>query len=114
MCVCRHAQDVRELYERKLERANNLYMELCACMLQMEKRERELAKSVTVFSSFIDCCSFTIHELKIVKNVKVKGQYICIAPYCRQPTSNVLRYSNAWSRDLTILPAHPRVYPRME
>jgi len=40
----RHAQDVRELYERKLERANNLYMELCACMLQMEKRERELAK----------------------------------------------------------------------
>ena len=48
MCVCtyRHAQDVRELYERKLERANNLYMELCACMLQMEKRERELAKSV--------------------------------------------------------------------
>ena len=44
--VCRHAQDVRELYERKLERANNLYMELCACMLQMEKRERELAKLV--------------------------------------------------------------------
>ena len=39
-----HAQDVRELYKRKLERANNLYMELCACMLQMEKRERELAK----------------------------------------------------------------------
>jgi len=47
-CACRHAQDVRELYERKLERANNLYMELCACMLQMEKRERELAKSVSV------------------------------------------------------------------
>jgi len=45
-CIHRHAQDVRELYERKLERANNLYMELCACMLQMEKRERELAKSV--------------------------------------------------------------------
>ena len=59
MFVCRHAQDVRELYERKLERANNLYMELCACMLQMEKRERELAKSVflllySFFHWFID------------------------------------------------------------
>jgi len=54
MCVSRHAQDVRELYERKLERANNLYMELCACMLQMEKRERELAKwgSVAHIHSF--------------------------------------------------------------
>ena len=40
----RHAQDVREHYERKLERANNLYMELTACMLQLEKRERELMK----------------------------------------------------------------------
>jgi hypothetical protein len=42
--VARHAQDVRELYERKLERANNLYMELSACMLQLEKREKELLK----------------------------------------------------------------------
>jgi mitogen-activated protein kinase kinase kinase 13 len=40
----RHAQDVREHYERKLERANALYMELTACMLQLEKRERELLK----------------------------------------------------------------------
>ncbi|KAK6165805.1 hypothetical protein SNE40_022648 [Patella caerulea] len=40
----RHAQDVRDHYERKLERANNLYMELTACMLQLEKRERELIK----------------------------------------------------------------------
>jgi len=53
LCLCRHAQDVRELYERKLERANNLYMELCACMLQMEKRERELAKSVLPAHSLI-------------------------------------------------------------
>ena len=40
----RHAQDVRSHYERKLERANNLYMELTACMLQLEKRERDLIK----------------------------------------------------------------------
>ena len=49
MTVCfRHAQDVREHYERKLERANNLYMDLTACMLQLEKREQELIKYVTV------------------------------------------------------------------
>jgi len=41
---------------------------------------------------------------------QVKG----IAPYCRQPTFNALRYGNALSRDLTVLPAHPRIYPRTE
>ena len=44
----KHAQDVREHYERKLERANNLYMELTACMLQLEKRERELIRYLIV------------------------------------------------------------------
>ena len=51
MAVCyRHAQDVREHYERKLERANNLYMDLTACMLQLEIREQELIKYVAVTS----------------------------------------------------------------
>ena len=50
---CRHAQDVRELYEKKLERANNLYMELTSCMLQLEKRERELSKSAPKLSCSI-------------------------------------------------------------
>lgn len=36
--------DIREHYERKLERANNLYMELSAIMLQLEMREKELIK----------------------------------------------------------------------
>ncbi|XP_023556693.1 mitogen-activated protein kinase kinase kinase 13 isoform X2 [Octodon degus] len=40
----RHALDIREHYERKLERANNLYMELSAVMLQLEMREKELIK----------------------------------------------------------------------
>jgi len=57
VCLRRHAQDVRELYERKLERANNLYMELCACMLQMEKRERELAKSAAFLLTHSLICS---------------------------------------------------------
>ena len=32
----------------------------------------------------------------------------------RQPTSKALRYGNALSRDLTVLPAHTHVYPRTE
>uniref|UniRef100_A0A4W3JQK2 Mitogen-activated protein kinase kinase kinase n=1 Tax=Callorhinchus milii TaxID=7868 RepID=A0A4W3JQK2_CALMI len=40
----RHALDIREHYERKLERANNLYMELSSVMLQLEIRERELIR----------------------------------------------------------------------
>jgi len=47
---CRHAQDVREHYERKLDRANNLYMELTAVMLQLEKREQDLVKCVLSLS----------------------------------------------------------------
>lgn len=43
----RHALDIREHYERKLERANNLYMELSAIMLQLEVREKELMKYVS-------------------------------------------------------------------
>ena len=42
--LCRHALDIREHYERKLERANNLYMELNAVMLQLELKEKELLK----------------------------------------------------------------------
>jgi len=53
-------------------------------------------------------------NVNVVSSFKGKGQYICIAPYCRQPTSKALRYGNALSRDHTVLPAHPRVYPRTE
>jgi len=45
----RHALDIREHYERKLERANNLYMELSAIMLQLEVREKELMRYVNIF-----------------------------------------------------------------
>uniref|UniRef100_A0A1B6MNK2 Mitogen-activated protein kinase kinase kinase dlk-1 n=2 Tax=Graphocephala atropunctata TaxID=36148 RepID=A0A1B6MNK2_9HEMI len=40
----KHAQDIREHYERKLERANDLYLELSAVLLKLEERERELMK----------------------------------------------------------------------
>ena len=40
----KHAQDVKELYERKLERVNDLFMELNAWKLQLEEAERVLTK----------------------------------------------------------------------
>jgi mitogen-activated protein kinase kinase kinase 13 len=40
----KHAKDVRLIYERKLERTNNLYLELSACFMQLEEREREIAE----------------------------------------------------------------------
>ena len=43
---------------------------------------------------------------------KGKGQYICIASYCGQSTSKALRYGNALSRDLTVLPAHASICGR--
>ena len=39
-----HAQDIREHYEKKLLRANDLYMDLTACMLQLEQKEKELIR----------------------------------------------------------------------
>ena len=47
-----HAQDIREHYERKLEKVNNLYMEVNACLLQLERREKQLKlREDKVFSS---------------------------------------------------------------
>lgn len=40
----KHAKDVRLIYERKLERTNNLYLELSTCFIQLEEREREIAE----------------------------------------------------------------------
>ena len=40
----KHAQDIRVHYERKLERTNNLYLELSAVLLQLEQREKDLIK----------------------------------------------------------------------
>lgn len=45
----KHATDIRELYEQKLEKANNLYMELNTVLLQLDERERELLKRERAF-----------------------------------------------------------------
>lgn len=40
----RHAQDIRQHYERKLQRVNSLCTELSLYMQQLEQRERDLSK----------------------------------------------------------------------
>ncbi|XP_076351101.1 uncharacterized protein LOC143247252 [Tachypleus tridentatus] len=60
----RHAQDIREHYERKLDRANNLYMELAACLLQLEQREKELLKQEQVIQQ---CSGIKPHKKRIVR-----------------------------------------------
>lgn len=40
----KHAQDIRLIYQRKLERTNTLYMQLSACFLHLEEREKMIAE----------------------------------------------------------------------
>ena len=56
--ICRQAYDTKAFYEKRLEQTNNLYMELSACMLQLEKRERDLSRydSVYYLPSLSRCC----------------------------------------------------------
>lgn len=37
----KHIRDIRELYDRKLERVNQLYLELSAVLLQVEQQKQE-------------------------------------------------------------------------
>ena len=46
----KHATDIRELYEQKLEKANNLYFELSTVLVQLDQRERDLIKREKEFS----------------------------------------------------------------
>ncbi|XP_060832580.1 mitogen-activated protein kinase kinase kinase 12 isoform X1 [Bombus pascuorum] len=58
----RHAQDIREHYERKLERTNNLYLELSAVLLQLEQRERDVIKREQQ-SGYKQCKKRLVHPL---------------------------------------------------
>lgn len=40
----KHAQDIREHYERKLERTKQIYEQLSAVVLQLEQREKDLIR----------------------------------------------------------------------
>lgn len=56
----KHATDIRELYEQKLEKANNLYLELNTVLLQLDERERELLKRERALN---------IHNKKVVRPI---------------------------------------------
>ena len=48
----KHALDVKELYEKKLERVNDLFMELSAWKLQLEEEERDLNRKWPTMSRY--------------------------------------------------------------
>uniref|UniRef100_A0A915KT68 Uncharacterized protein n=1 Tax=Romanomermis culicivorax TaxID=13658 RepID=A0A915KT68_ROMCU len=54
----KHAQEVRQLYENKLNRTNNLYSELNKCMLQVEQREKDLLKREKQFLNLLNAYGF--------------------------------------------------------
>ena len=56
----KHATDIRELYEKKLEKANNLYFELNSVLLQLDERERDLVKLER---------EFNIHHKRLVRPI---------------------------------------------
>ncbi|XP_011299586.1 mitogen-activated protein kinase kinase kinase 13 isoform X2 [Fopius arisanus] len=62
----RHAQDIREHYERKLELANSLYLDLSAVWLQMEQRERDIRK-IEQLSGGKQYRKRLVHPLKQIK-----------------------------------------------
>lgn len=41
-------RQVKEVYEQQINRANQLFMEVCTVRLQLEQREKALAESVLV------------------------------------------------------------------
>lgn len=52
----KHAQDVKEMFERKLEKVNDLYLELHSMKLQLEERERTVSRrerQISVYGSKI-------------------------------------------------------------
>lgn len=46
----KHATEIRELYEQKLENANNLYIELNTIALQLDEREREILRKEKILN----------------------------------------------------------------
>ena len=61
----KHATSIRELYEQKLEKANNLYFELNTVLLQLDEREKELLKREKALN---------IHNNRIVRPI-VKREF---------------------------------------
>ncbi|XP_078543976.1 mitogen-activated protein kinase kinase kinase 12 isoform X1 [Lissotriton helveticus] len=91
----RHALDIREHYERKLERANNLYMELNSLMLQLELKERELLKreqtldkkypGIFKHHSSRSAPSAVLHGNTVEKLIKKRNVPQKLSPHSKRP-----------------------------
>uniref|UniRef100_A0A8C3AM25 mitogen-activated protein kinase kinase kinase n=1 Tax=Cyclopterus lumpus TaxID=8103 RepID=A0A8C3AM25_CYCLU len=103
----RHALDIREHYERKLERANNLYMELSAIMLQLEVREKELMRYVNKFfiSAFLIIRRYLCiyNRLLFIKGISSSGKTTdCIFSLPHRCMSGFQSYSTFSSENLSV------------
>ncbi|CAH2224729.1 mitogen-activated kinase kinase kinase 12 isoform X1 [Pelobates cultripes] len=83
----RHALDIREHYERKLQRANTLYVELNSLMLQLELKERELLRREQILEKKLPALlhkqprpSSTVEKLIKKRNVPQK-----LSPHGKRP-----------------------------
>ncbi len=75
----RHAQDIKELYERKLEKVNDLYLELHAMKIQLEERERTLSRRERQIS---------FHGSKVQYKKKKTKPFVVTTPHRFQPRAS--------------------------
>ena len=85
-----HARDIREHYERKLDKANNLYMEVTACLLQLEQRERELIKKEQRLSASSNGTDHSIYSI----GEEVKSNQTISMMNIRPPSYASAQYAN--------------------
>ncbi|KAH0629068.1 hypothetical protein JD844_010852 [Phrynosoma platyrhinos] len=79
LSICRHALDIREHYERKLERANNLYMELNSLM-----REQALEKKYPGLFKHHPSRSL-LHGNTVEKLIKKRNVPQKLSPHSKRP-----------------------------
>lgn len=87
----KHATDIRELYEQKLEKANNLYFELSTVLVQLDQRERELIKREK---------DFNINNDKIVRPILKREFQDRTKSYIQKNTVNKSRTPDTNNNEL--------------
>lgn len=86
----KHASDIRELYEQKLEKANNLYFELNTVLLQLDEREKDLIKRERALN---------IKNNKVVRPILKREFKNRPQSYIHRNTQNVQNIQNAINID---------------
>lgn len=81
----KHAQDVRELYEEKLQTADKLYNDLKSCKSHLEAKEMELQRLVGVvwvwcasgsklLIIYLFCCCLSLQEGEAAERLCIQDQ----------------------------------------